>query len=130
MAEQNTQLQRLQKAREKVEEFSREKSRLTGERGALQNQRQEFETKCQTDFTCKIDELPALVQQVKAEAETALVNSEIILGIREGVVTPAPVVVTPAPVVAQKATPVQPVPKPVVKQTVSHPAGHDEDELP
>jgi hypothetical protein len=125
MAEQNTQLQRLQKAREKVEEFSREKSRLTGERGALQNQRQDFETKCQKDFTCKIDELPALVQQVKEEAETALVNSEIILGIREGVVTPAPVVVTPAPVVAQKATPVQ-----TVKQTVSHAVGHDEDELP
>lgn len=114
----------MQKAREKVEEFSREKSRLTGEKGALQNQRQEFETKCQTDFTCTIDELPALVQQVKSEAETALCNSEVILGIREGTVTPAPVV-------AKKAIPVpQPVEKPVVKQTVSHAPGHDEDELP
>lgn len=64
---------------------------------------------------------------MKTEAETALVNSEVILGLREGVVTPAPVVVTPAPVVAPKATP---APKPVVRQTVSHPVGHDEDELP
>ena len=87
------QVQRLQKARERAEELSREKSRLTGEQGALQNQIKDLETKCKTDFDCSIDDLPGFIAQLKTEAETAIVNAEVILGIREGTVsapTPAP----------------------------------------
>jgi chaperonin cofactor prefoldin len=78
------QLQRLQNARQEAEKLAREKSRITGELGGLQKQLQDLEAKCKTDFDCKIAELPALIQQLKTEAEGALNNAEVILGMREG----------------------------------------------
>ena len=97
------QIQRLQKARDKAEELSREKSRLTGEQGALQNQLKELETKCKKDFDCTIDDLPGFISQLKSEAETAIINVEVILGLREGTVTPSAPVASPTPMSAPKA---------------------------
>jgi len=79
-------MERLQKAREKIEEFSKEHSRTKGEMGAIQNQVKEQEQKCKDDFHCEISELPALISQLRQEAEKALTNAEIILGLREGVI--------------------------------------------
>jgi hypothetical protein len=123
------QLQRLQKAREKCEEFSKEKSRLSGETGALRSQIEDLETKTKTDFGCDVKALPGLVQQLRSEAETALSNSEIILGMKTGTIQqPAP---DPAPI----PTPVQPkasVARPVMKASPKPaPVSHvDEDSLP
>ena len=97
------QVQRLQKARELAEGLSREKSRLTGEQGALQNQLKDLEAKCKADFDCTIDDLPGFISQLKSEAETAIINAEVILGIREGTVKPAVPVKTPELVVSLKA---------------------------
>ena len=77
---------RIQKARELAENLSREKSRITGELGALQNQLKDLETKCKADFDCTIAELPGFIAQLKTEAETALSNAEIILGLKQGTV--------------------------------------------
>ena len=96
------QLQRLQKARAKAEDFSREKSRLTGELGALQNQLKDLEAKCKADFECTIAELPEFISQLRTEAGTALANAEIILGMREGEVQ-KPVVASSPKVVAKSA---------------------------
>lgn len=82
------QLQRLQRARERAEELSREKSRLTGELGALQNQQKELEAKCKADFDCTISDLPGFISKLREESEAALVNAEVILGMREGEVKP------------------------------------------
>lgn len=82
-------MQRLQKARDKAEELSREKSRLTGELGALQTQLRDLESRCQVDFACTIADLPGFITQLETEAETAQVNAEIILGMRDGTVKQA-----------------------------------------
>ena len=111
-------MQRLQKARERAEELSREKSRLTGEQGALQNQIKDLETRCKSDFDCSIDDLPGFIAQLKSEAETAIVNAEVILGLREGTVTP------PASVAA--STPIA-VTKPMVRTAKVVSSSGDED---
>ena len=78
------QVQRLQAAREKAEALSREKSRITGEMGALQSQLKELEAKCSADFSCGIAELPDFIKRLESEAEAALANAEAILGIKKG----------------------------------------------
>ena len=79
-------MSRIQKARELAESLSREKSRITGELGALQNQLKDLETKCKADFDCTISELPEFIITLKTEAETALSNAEVILGLKQGTV--------------------------------------------
>ena len=98
MAEQDTQqqLRRLQKAREKAEELAQEKSRISGELGALNTQISDLETKCLSDFGCEIKELPNFIKQLKEESDVALCNAEIILGMREGTVKQAAPVVPDA----------------------------------
>ena len=46
----------------------------------------DLETKCKADFDCTIAELPGFIAQLKTEAETALSNAEIILGLKQGTV--------------------------------------------
>ena len=79
-------MSRIQKARDLAESLSREKSRITGELGALQNQLQELGSKCKNDFDCNIEELPEFITQLKIEAEKSLSNAEIILGLKQGTV--------------------------------------------
>lgn len=67
---------------------------------ALQNQLEELERKCKQDFECKIADLPEFNKRLREEAETALLNAEVILGIREGTVQ----VVKEAPAIAPKKT--------------------------
>ena len=80
--------------------------------GALKKQLEDLESKCKTDFECAIEDLPAFIQQLKEEAETALANAEIILGMRQGTVTPfaveaPPVVMTMGGVMAVPAKKVE-----------------------
>ena len=84
------QLQQLQIVRAKAEEMSQERSRITGELGALQKQLQELETKCKTDFGCGLTELPEFIKQLKTEAARAKSNAEIILGLKESTVQKTP----------------------------------------
>ena len=106
-------MSRIQKARELAESLAREKSRITGELGALQNQLKDLETKCKTDFDCTIGDLPEFISQLKTEAETALSNAEIILGLKQGTVQKPVSQTVDAPVVP-KAKPAQKV-KPFVE---------------
>jgi len=70
--------------RAKAEEMSREKSRITGELGALKKRLDEMEAKCRKDFDCGVEELPALITQFKAEAKKAISNAEAILESKSG----------------------------------------------
>lgn len=80
------QVDRLQVARQKAEEFSREKSRLLGELGALEKQKKDLEKKCTQEFGCDISGLPNMIKSFRSEAERALQNAEIALGLREGTI--------------------------------------------
>jgi len=80
-ADAQEQVRRLGEARAKVEALTKERSRLAGELGAVQKRLAELEAKCKAEFECSVEELPALVEQMKAEAEEALVKAEDILGI-------------------------------------------------
>jgi hypothetical protein len=75
--------------------------------GAVQGQIKEQEVKCQEDFQCEVGEMPVFIKQLKAESERALFNSEVILGIREGVVLADPIpALAPAPAPAPAPVPV------------------------
>jgi predicted nucleic acid-binding Zn-ribbon protein len=80
------QIERLQKARSKAEELSREKSRLSGELGALEKQKKDLEDKCVQEFDCDISELPEMIDAFMTEAEVALNNAEVILGLKVGTI--------------------------------------------
>jgi predicted RNase H-like HicB family nuclease len=88
-----------------------------GEQGALQNQLKELEAKCKADFDCKIEDLPGFISQLKSEAEAALANAEVILGLREGTVKPA------------ASTPVA-APKTIVRTAKPVAVAGDEDGIP
>jgi hypothetical protein len=98
----DNQLQRLNQARQRAEELSREKSQLTGELDSHKKRLSEEEAKCQQEFECGIAELPALIENFKTEAETSLSNAEYILGLRED----APVQAEPEPEPAPAPAPV------------------------
>ena len=103
------QLQRLNQARKVTENFSKEKSRMAGELDSQRKRLSEEEEKCQTEFNCKIDELPSIIEQLQVESETALSNAEIILGLKEGEVQQEVPVEEPVeevpPAIVQKAAP-------------------------
>ncbi len=91
-----------------------------------------MESKCKADFDCAIADLPGFIDQLKGEAETALKNAEVILGLREGTVAvPKPQQVStpvPAPVAASGKTRMAPRVAPVVRLSIHE--GQDEDGLP
>lgn len=120
-------MKRLQKARERADELQREHSRLTGERGALQNQVRDIEVKCKADFECEPSALPELVNRLKSESETAITNAEIILGMRTGTVQR--IVETPAPTPAPRSTPLASASKVIRTQTARLALPVDEDRL-
>jgi predicted nuclease with TOPRIM domain len=82
-ADAQDQVRRLGEARARVDELTKERSRIAGELGAVQKRLEELEKKCQAEFECKVDELPALVAQMEDEAEKALSQAEQILGLVE-----------------------------------------------
>ncbi len=84
----DNQLQRLNQARQKAEELSKEKSRLEGELDSHRKRLVEEEEKCLKEFECGVGELPALIDSFKAEAENNLAKAEVILGLREEEVVP------------------------------------------
>ncbi len=122
-------MKRLQKARERAEEVQREHSRLTGERGALQNQVRDIEVKCKADFECEPSALPELVNRLKSESETAITNAEIILGMRTGTVQRTVETPTPTPTPAPRSTPLASASKVVRTQTARLALPVDEDRL-
>lgn len=79
----------------------------------LQQQLQALEAKAKEQFDCSIGDLPAFVDQLKVEAEQAICNAEVILGLREG---------------ESEAPAAKPVVKPMAKKPAIQP-GHDEDGL-
>ena len=80
----------------------------------LQQQLQALEAKAKEQFDCSIGDLPAFVDQLKVEAEQAICNAEVILGLREEGESEAPTA--------------KPVVKPMAKKPAVQP-GHDEDGL-
>lgn len=111
-------VQRLNTARQRVEEVSRENSRLTGELDSQRKRLNEEAAKCQKDFNCQKKELPSLITSLKETAEKQMATAEYVLGLRED----APVDDTPEPVQAPAKKSRIPARAPVT-------AGHDEDGL-
>ena len=91
MAQQvEAQMQRLNAARTRAQELTQEKSRITGEVNALKKRQAELEKRSKDEFECKVEELPALMEQLEKDAEASLANAEVMLGLREGQPIAAP----------------------------------------
>lgn len=110
-------MQRLNQARQKAEELSKEKSRLTGELDTYRKRLAEEEQKCLKEFECSIEELPELIDSFKTEAENNLAKAEFILGLRtDNPEVESPAVkqvesktITPTPVTSTLVTPIRKV---------------------
>ena len=76
------QVKRLNIARQKVEEISREKSRLSGELDSLTKRLEELEVKTKEEYDCTIDQLPQLKADFDVHSEESLNKAETILGIK------------------------------------------------
>lgn len=72
-------LDRLERAKSKVEELSRAKERLSGVLETKKARVAELEEKARKDFDCEIDEIPDLVEQLDSEATAALEKAEKML---------------------------------------------------
>lgn len=81
---------RLNTARTRLEELSKESSRLSGELGAVKKRCEEVESKCQTEFGCSTAELPGVIEQMRQTADATLAEVEISLGLREAPAPEAP----------------------------------------
>jgi len=78
-----SQMERLNTAREKVEEVKKNKARLSGELDGLKKQKAEKEKECKEKFKVPVEELPALSKKLKQEAEENLQEAEKVLGLKE-----------------------------------------------
>lgn len=72
-------MQRLEAAKEKVEELSKRKERLSGVLETKKAQVDELEKKAREEFDCEVDEIPDLVEKLDAEATAALEKAERLL---------------------------------------------------
>jgi len=101
---------------------------MMGERDSLQKRIAEEAEKCVKTFECEVAELPALIQNFKAEADKQIAKVEYALGLREDApveeAAPAPVAV-PKSRIPTGAT----VPKSRIPGRATVPASHDEDGL-
>lgn len=79
-------LKRVQASRQRCEDFSRERSRITGELDAAKRQYEETEKKCKETFDCTPAELPAIREQMTEEGRRLVEEAEAILS---GTVAPA-----------------------------------------
>lgn len=72
-------MQRLEKAKGRVEELTRTKERLGGVLETKKARVNELEEKARNDFDCEISEIPDLVESLDAEATAALEKAERLL---------------------------------------------------
>jgi len=77
----DNQMERLEKARKKVNDFEKEKSRITGELDTHKATLGKIKQDAKTQFDSELDELPDLIEGLGKEAEVSLAKAEKILGI-------------------------------------------------
>jgi flagellar capping protein FliD len=76
-----SQIERLNRVREKIDNLGKQKERLNGELETYRRRMDEIEDECKKEFNVSIDDLPAMVQKLEDDAEKAIVEAEKILGI-------------------------------------------------
>ena len=76
-----TQMKRLESAREKVRELDGRRNRLTALVEEREKRVAEIEAQARDEFECEIDELPTMIEQLQRESEEAIVQAESILGL-------------------------------------------------
>jgi len=74
-------MKRLEDARNKADEISRQKERLTGQVEEMKKRVDELEAKSRDEFNCEVSEIPDLVEELDAEATEAIKKAEGLLGI-------------------------------------------------
>jgi predicted nucleic acid-binding Zn-ribbon protein len=72
-------LKRVQTARQRCDEVSRQKSRVSGELDAARRRYAETEKKCKETFDCLPVELPEIREQMAAEGRRLVEEAEAIL---------------------------------------------------
>lgn len=77
------QMERLNAARERVEEIKKKKARLSGELDGLKKQKTEKEKESEEKFKVSVGELPALLEKLNKQAEESLQEAEKVLGLKE-----------------------------------------------
>jgi len=114
-SELDAQMERLQRARDRVDSLGREQSKIQGSIERLREQIGEMEAKAVKEFGCGIDSLPALVESLKEQIETNLKLAEDILEGKATVQVKAPVATPVTPIVqsGKTAKPAAPVAKTV-----------------
>ena len=75
-------IDRLNAARQKVEDISRRRERLQGELDVHHKNLAELEEKSREDFDCEVDDLPDLIEKLEREGEEAIARAEKLLGVQ------------------------------------------------
>jgi len=76
-------MERMRQARERADELSATKSRLTGELATHEKRLKELADDCERRFGVTVEELPDKVSALYAEAEKLVLDAENILGEEE-----------------------------------------------
>ena len=73
-------IDRLNRARKKVEEIAHRRTRLRGELDVHKQNLSNLEQQAKDDFGCEVDALPELITKLEAEGKAALERAEELLG--------------------------------------------------
>ena len=74
------QMQRLTRAREKVDSIRTRRMQLQAEVGVHHKTLAELEKQSREEFDCEVDDLPDLIQKLEREGEEAVARAEKLLG--------------------------------------------------
>jgi hypothetical protein len=72
-------MERLNRAKDKVDELTRTKERLSGILETKKARVDELERKAKDEFDCEVADIPSLVEKLDKEAEEALQKAEKLL---------------------------------------------------
>ena len=75
----NDKMERLMAARQRVEEMTRTKERLSGILETKKARVEELEQKAREDFDCEVADIPDMVEKLDTEATEALEKAEAML---------------------------------------------------
>lgn len=81
MSDINAQVQRLEAARQKVDEIKERRTRLMAQKETHESALSRMETECQDKFGVSVEELPDTIEKLEADAEAALSKAEKALGL-------------------------------------------------
>ena len=81
MSDINVQVQRLDAARQKVDEIKDKRTRLTAQKETHESALNRMEAECKEKFGVSVEELPDAIEKLNAEAEQALSKAEKALGL-------------------------------------------------